>query len=70
MEVVRGRIFTDPTLAQVAKEERRPIYEDMCRVLSKIHNVNIDKAGLGKHGKPGKMLKDLGVWLLISDAVL
>ena len=57
MEYVEGRIFKDPTLPGMSGEERRQIYSSMCDTLAKIHNVDIDEAGLGDFGKRGKLNK-------------
>jgi len=54
MEYVRGRIFKDPTLPGLSKEERRQIYAATIRVLASIHKVDIKAAGLEDYGKSGK----------------
>jgi len=53
MEYVHGRIFKDPLLPGLSVEQRRRIYESMCNVLVKIHNVDISTAGLQDFGKSG-----------------
>ena len=54
MQYVPGRIFKDPLLPGLDNEERRRIYESMCQVLVKIHNVDINAAGLQHFGKSGQ----------------
>lgn len=53
MDFVRGRIFWDPTVPEVTKDERRALYLEMNRVLAAIHNVDLAKAGLEDYGKAG-----------------
>ncbi len=54
MEHVPGRVFKDVTLKGFTPEERRTIYSKMNEVLSKIHRVNIEEAGLEDYGKRGR----------------
>jgi len=53
MEFMQGRILWDPTIPEVSKEERTAIYHEMNRVLSELHKVNVDDAGLSDYGKKG-----------------
>jgi len=53
MEYVSGRIFWDPALPGLSTSQRHAIYMEMCRVLSTLHQVDIDAAGLSDYGKPG-----------------
>lgn len=51
MEFMQGRILWDPTLPEVSKQERTAIYNEMNRVLSELHKVDVDDAGLSDYGK-------------------
>ena len=51
MEYKEGRIFWDPTLPELSTSERGDIYTEMNRVLSELHKVDVDKAGLSEFGK-------------------
>lgn len=54
MEHVEGRIFWDPALPEVSDNgERAAIYDDMNRVLTALHTVDVGKVGLSSFGKPG-----------------
>ena len=56
MEFLDGRIFWDPALSELAKEnndERTQIYDAMNASLAALHNVDINQTGLGDFGKPG-----------------
>lgn len=53
MEFVEGRIFWDPTLPEVNKEQRREIYEETNRTLAALHQIDIKKLNLETFGKPG-----------------
>jgi aminoglycoside phosphotransferase (APT) family kinase protein len=53
MEYCDGRIFWKAPIPEVSKTERTAIYDEMNRVLAALHQVDIEKAGLGNFGKPG-----------------
>lgn len=55
MEHVPGRVFKDVTLEGMTPEERKAIYSAMNEVLTKIHKVNIEEAGLEDYGKKGNL---------------
>ncbi|KAE9547284.1 hypothetical protein FO519_009504, partial [Halicephalobus sp. NKZ332] len=63
MDYCRGRIFLNPEVPEVGKENRRKIYEKMIQVLAEIHNVDYKKSGLGDYGKEGGyMARNLERW--------
>ena len=53
MAHVDGRIFWDPALPELPREERRPIYDAMNEGLAKLHAIDVAAAGLSDFGKPG-----------------
>lgn len=53
MGFVEGRIFWDPALPELAREERAAYYEETIRVLAAIHGVDVAAAGLSGYGRPG-----------------
>lgn len=53
MEMVEGRIFWDPSLPELTKQERGGIYDAMNATLAKLHSVDPVKAGLSDFGRPG-----------------
>ncbi len=53
MEHVEGDIHFDPTLPGIDPKLRAVIYDDMNRVLSNLHQINVGKIGLADFGKPG-----------------
>jgi len=53
MAYVDGRIFWDPALPELSREERAPIYDAMNAALAKLHGVDVAAAGLSDYGKPG-----------------
>jgi aminoglycoside phosphotransferase (APT) family kinase protein len=57
MDYVEGRLFWDAALPEVPSAERRPIYEEMTRVIAALHAVNYAAAGLGDYGKPGRYIE-------------
>ena len=53
MEYVPGRVFWDPTLAELSCAERKPIYDAMNDVIARLHRVDYAAIGLGDYGRPG-----------------
>lgn len=53
MEEVHGRNFNQPQLPELARDDRRPVQDEMCRVLAAIHDVNIEAVGLSDYGPSG-----------------
>ncbi|NKB39073.1 MAG: phosphotransferase [Gammaproteobacteria bacterium] len=53
MSYEEGRIFWDPALPELEKEERLSYHRELIRTLAAIHTVDIDAAGLGDYGRPG-----------------
>lgn len=53
MERVEGRVFHDCALADVAPEERTPLYLGMADAMAKLHAVDPARIGLADYGKPG-----------------
>lgn len=51
MEFVPGRVLWDPSLPDASKQQRTAIYNEMNRVLSELHKINVDKVGLADYGK-------------------
>ncbi|MDU8928131.1 phosphotransferase [Alisedimentitalea sp. MJ-SS2] len=63
MENVTGRRFDDPSLPELDKPDRRPVHDEMCRVLSAIHSVDINAVGLSDYGPPGNYFeRQVGRW--------
>ena len=57
MDRVDGRIFHDSHLPGAPRGQRREMYLSVARLLARIHQVDIDAAGLADFGKPGNFLK-------------
>ena len=53
MEFVDGRIFWDPSLPEIDTEQRRAVYKETVKVMTALHNIDIEKANLLDFGKPG-----------------
>ncbi len=53
MEMVEGRIFWDPSLAEVPREERPLYFDAMNATIAQLHLIDPEAAGLGDYGKPG-----------------
>jgi aminoglycoside phosphotransferase (APT) family kinase protein len=53
MDCVEGRVIWDPQIPGVAKEERAALFDEMNRVIARLHTVDYAAIGLGDYGKPG-----------------
>lgn len=53
MEYLEGRIFWDPALPELARDQRTGIYDAMNATLAALHDVQVSAVGLGDYGKPG-----------------
>jgi aminoglycoside phosphotransferase (APT) family kinase protein len=53
MAHVDGRIFWDPAVPEVSRDDRAAIYDEMNRVLAALHALDPQALGLGGFGKPG-----------------
>ena len=56
MGFVQGRVFWDPTLPELAREERAALYENVNHVIADLHSVGPASVGLTDYGKPGDFL--------------
>ena len=63
MDHVDGRIFWDPALPQLDNAGRGAIYDEMNRVLTALHSVDVEAVGLVDYGKPGNYFeRQVGRW--------
>lgn len=63
MEMVEGRIFWDPTFADVPREERRAYFDAMNDTLAQLHAVDPVAVGLSDYGRPGSYLeRQITIW--------
>lgn len=53
MDFVDARVETDPGLAGMARDERRPLYHSAVTTLAALHTVDPEAVGLGDFGRPG-----------------
>jgi len=53
MEMVEGRVLWNGALPDLAKAERRRLYEHKIATLAQLHMTDYEKIGLGDYGKPG-----------------
>ncbi|WP_224815370.1 phosphotransferase family protein [Hasllibacter sp. MH4015] len=57
MEHVAGRTFDDPRLLDIEAAERPLFINEMCRVLTAIHQVDLDTVGLSDYGPRGNYFR-------------
>jgi aminoglycoside phosphotransferase (APT) family kinase protein len=53
MDFVEGRIFWDPALPELTREERAAVYDEQNATLVKLQKIDLAAAGLADYGKPG-----------------
>jgi aminoglycoside phosphotransferase (APT) family kinase protein len=60
---VDGRIFWDQSLPGMSVADRSAIYDEMNRVIARLHQVDIERAGLSDYGKAGNYFeRQIGRW--------
>ncbi|MDH3665979.1 MAG: phosphotransferase family protein [Paracoccaceae bacterium] len=58
-----GRHFMEPTLSDLAPEERGAVFDEMNRILAALHSVDYEAMGLEDFGKPGSYFaRQVGRW--------
>ena len=63
MSYEEGRIFWDPSLPELKRKERAPLFDELIRILAAMHDVDVNLVGLGDFGKPGNYFqRQLGRW--------
>ena len=63
MEFVAGRVLWDPALPGMTQAERGAIFDEMNRVIARLHSVDYVAAGLADFGKPGNYFeRQIGRW--------
>jgi aminoglycoside phosphotransferase (APT) family kinase protein len=63
MERLSGRIFWEPTLPEMPREERAGIYEGMAEALARLHMADPQAIGLADFGRPGNYFaRQIGRW--------
>ncbi|MCS7100530.1 MAG: phosphotransferase [Burkholderiaceae bacterium] len=63
MQHVEGRILWDQALPGMSPAERAAIYDEMNRVIARLHSVDVAAAGLADFGKAGNYFaRQIGRW--------
>ena len=57
MDYVEGRIFWEDALPELPAAARRPIYDELNRVLAALHSVDFKAAGLSDYGKADRYVE-------------
>lgn len=53
MEKCEGRVLSDPLLPNLSADERRILYDDFIRILTRLHAIDYVAAGLEDYGRAG-----------------
>jgi aminoglycoside phosphotransferase (APT) family kinase protein len=63
MSYEAGRIFWNPALPELPRDERRGYYDAIVEALASLHEVDVDAVGLGDYGRAGNYFeRQIGVW--------
>jgi aminoglycoside phosphotransferase (APT) family kinase protein len=63
MGLVEGRIFWEPSLPEVPREERPAYFDAMNQTIAQLHRIDPEAVGLGDYGKPGNYFeRQIGRW--------
>ena len=63
MAHIDGRILWDPSLPDIAFDQRRAYYDEIMRVLAALHGVDVGAVGLGNFGKASHyFLRQIATW--------
>ena len=65
MDFVNGRIFWDPALPELTREERVAVYDEQNATLVKLQKIDLAAAGLADYGRPGNYFQRQ--WLRWSE---
>ena len=57
MDFVDGRVIWDPSMAGASNAERAAVYDELNRVIARLHQVDYATLGLTDFGKPGNYLE-------------
>src|SRR5687768_276345 len=57
MDCVEGRVLWDQSLPGMSKSGRAAIWDELNRVISLLHTIDYQKAGLAGFGKPGNYIE-------------
>ncbi len=63
MEMVEGRVLWNPALPGMTREQRAAIFDEMNRVIARLHQVDYAAIGLAEYGKAGNYFeRQIGRW--------
>lgn len=57
MDFLQGRIFWDPALPEIPKEERAGYYTEIARVLGELARLSVQDVGLADYGRSGNYVQ-------------
>ncbi|MGU7783118.1 phosphotransferase [Burkholderia sp. PU8-34] len=58
-----GRIFWNPALPELPKEDRATCYDAVLQTMAALHDVDVEAVGLADYGRPGNYFeRQIGVW--------
>ena len=63
MDFIDGRVFNDPALPNIEREQRARCFDSMNHVLATLHTLDVTNLGLGDYGKPqGYVERQMARW--------
>lgn len=63
MDYIEGRVFDDPSLADIQRQHRAGVYHHMIDTLAALHSVDVGAVGLADFGRPhGYIERQIARW--------
>jgi len=63
MQYLDGRVYWDPCLPELPREERRPVFAAMVQTLAQLHSIDYRQIGLEDFGRPeGYVARQIARW--------
>lgn len=57
MEMVPGRVFSNPLLPELSPADRAAAYDSMNTMMARMHRLDVDAIGLSDYGRPGNYVE-------------
>lgn len=58
-----GRIFWDPALPQLPREQRATLFDELIRAMAAVHSIDVEAVGLVDYGRPGNYFeRQIKLW--------
>jgi len=60
----QGQVYWDPALPELTRKQRGRVYSELIRVLAALHDLDVDRIGLGDFGRRSSYFeRQLSIWI-------